>query len=303
LGQSEQDLEVVVVDDGSTDNTREAVHECGNTRVRYFYKQNGGPASARNLGLAKAAGEYVAFLDSDDTWPCNYLKVMLSHLSANPDFGGAYSLVTLIQEDGRRIPSYKRPAGKSGWITQDLFRRGFVWPSATVFRASAWESFFFDEHLSRTSEDSDAFLRLSTRVQLMFVPDVEAFHTISDDSVCKTEAIVCSRPLSLERFYFKLGGNEIISPSLARRRLSHAYRQVAEGCRAKGAKTAARMLYRRAIHYWPFDIRLYEGWLRAMSLPDGSDPQPAWRMPDPLGEPVGPNRFEASQAPEATWAS
>jgi glycosyltransferase involved in cell wall biosynthesis len=296
LGQSEQDVEIVVIDDGSTDETREVISGFGDARVRYFYKQNGGPASARNLGLAKATGRYIAFLDSDDTWPSDYLEVMLSHLAGKPDFGGAYSSITVVERDGRRVRAYKRPAGKSGWITQDLFQRGFIWPSATVFRASAWEGFFFDERLSKTSEDSDAFLRLSTRVQLLFVVDVEAFHTVSGDSISRAEGVVLSRPLSLERFYFDLGGKRIIPRSTAYRRLSHAYRRVAEDCRAKGQKTAAQALYRRAIHYWPFDLRLYKGWLGAKRFPSGADPQPAWRMPEPLGEPVGPSRFERVQA-------
>ena len=70
LAQSYPALEVIVVDDGSTDDTRATIARdyADDARVRYVYKQNGGPASARNIGFAQSRGEYVALLDSDDTW-------------------------------------------------------------------------------------------------------------------------------------------------------------------------------------------------------------------------------------------
>ena len=187
VAQTEADSEIIVVDDGSVDDTRAVVEACGDGRVNYFYKTNGGPAGARNLGLSKAKGEYVAFLDSDDTWPEDYLEVMLSKLESNSEFGAAYSPITVVHPDGTEVRSYKTPDGKSGWLTEDLFKRGFIWPSAAVFRFCVWENHYFDELMARTSEDSDAFLRLSMLTQLLFVPDVQAFHRMSSDSISADE--------------------------------------------------------------------------------------------------------------------
>ena len=290
LAQSERDLEVIVVDDGSEDDTRSIVGSLNDSRVSYCYKKNGGAASARNFGLSKAVGKYVAFLDSDDFWPERYLEVMLTPLQINSEFGAAYSPITVVYPDGSKVTSYKRPDGKNGWITLDLFKRGFIWPSAAVFQRSAWTDFYFDEAL-RTSEDSDAFLRLSMRTQFLFVPDVEAFHTISRDSISAEVGIVCTRLLVLERFYFRLGGDKIVPSHIARRRLSHAYRKVAEDKRCKGARAAALGLFRRAIHYWPNDIRLYIGLVRTLLLSSKNDHEPNWKMPGPLGDPIGSNRF------------
>ena len=75
LDQTESDLEIIVVDDGSTDDTHSIVSGISDDRVFYFFKTNGGPAGARNLGLSKAKGEYIAFLDSDDFWPENYIEL------------------------------------------------------------------------------------------------------------------------------------------------------------------------------------------------------------------------------------
>ena len=291
LTQTLDDLEVLVVDDGSTDNTKEVIGSIADTRVKYLRKGNTGPAGARNFGLSKAEGQYVLFLDSDDFWPENYLEVMLSRLKQNSEFGGGYSPITVVHADGRREESYKRPNGKSGWLTADLFKRGFIWPSAAIFRSAVWEDFYFDELLARTSEDSDAFLRLSTRTQLLFVPDVEAFHRMSPDSISGEEGVACSRMLSLERFYFKLGGDKILPPKMARRRLSHACRKVAEDRRRKMARNAALKLYKHAVRYWPYDMRLYAGLYKTLLLDRNEDPEPDWEMPEPLGDPVGTNRF------------
>jgi len=291
LAQTEPDSEIIVVDDGSVDDTRAVIENLSDSRVSYFYKTNGGPASARNFGISKARGKYIAFLDSDDFWPECYLEIMLSNLEKNCEFGATYSLITVLRSDGTEVESYKRPDGKSGWITEDLFKRSFIWPSAAIFRSSVWESFYFDELLARTSEDSDAFLRLSTLTQFSFVPEVQAFHRISSDSISADEGVACSRVLSLERFYFKLGGDKIIPAKMARRRLSHACRKVAEDRRNKKKKTAALKLYQRAIKYWPCDLRLYIGLSKTLFLDRSKDPEPSWEMPEPLDDPIGTNRF------------
>jgi hypothetical protein len=233
----------------------------------------------------------VAFLDSDDFWPENYLEFMLSQLGSNKEFGAAYSPITLVRPEGGKLESYKRPEGKSGWIASELFMRGSVWPSAALFRSSAWTDFYFDERLNRTSEDSDAFLRLSMQTKFLFVPGVEALHRISADSICAQEPISCSRAFVLERFYFRLGGDKIVPVKTARRRISHAYRRVAEDRRKRGLRRAAMQLYERAIWYWPYDLRLYLGYLKTLFLRSSTDQEPDWKLPEPLGEPIGSSRF------------
>lgn len=291
LAQTKLDLEVIVVDDGSTDDTSKVVEGLQDGRVSYFYKINGGAASARNLGLSKCEGEYVAFLDSDDFWPAHYIEVMVSHLENNSEFGAVYSPITVMYPDGSKVKSYKMPKGKSGWITLDLFRNSFVWPSAVVFRGSVWKDFYFDELLKRSYEDSDAFLRLSMYTQFLFVPEVEALYRISADSISSEVGVACTRILVLERFYFELGGDKVIPAKIARRRLSHSCRKVAEDRRRTGARAAALGLFRRAIRHWPYDLRLYLGLLRVLLLSSSKDQNPNWKMPQPLGHPLGTNRF------------
>lgn len=82
--QAYQPLEIIVVDDGSTDETATVVLRLGNG-IRYFYQPNQGPAAARNAGLAIAQGELIAFLDVDDLWPADKLAQQMACLNANAE--------------------------------------------------------------------------------------------------------------------------------------------------------------------------------------------------------------------------
>jgi len=289
LDQTESDLEIIVVDDGSTDDTCSVVESLNDRRITYFYKTNGGPASARNFGLSKVKGKYIAFLDSDDYWPKNYLEVMVSRLENDSKFGAAYSPVTVVYPDGKQLKSYKCPKGKEGWICVDLFENSFIWIFAAVFCSSVWEDFYFDEKLGRSSEDSDAILRLSMKVQFKFVPEVEVFHRISIDSISAGEGVNLNRVLSQQRLYYQLGGDRIIPARIARKRLSHSFRKVAEDRKSKKERSAAIKLYLKAVKYWPFDIRLYIGLLGTMLIT--KDVDPGWQMPVALGTPIETQRF------------
>ena len=85
LGQSVTDFELVVVDDGSTDNSVVMVQEIHDERIRVISKQNGGVCSARNAGIRAAHGEYVALMDADDIWDKDYLKEQLRMVADFPD--------------------------------------------------------------------------------------------------------------------------------------------------------------------------------------------------------------------------
>jgi len=83
VNQSYGDFELVIVDDGSVDNTEEIIKTFDDERIKYYKKQNGGVSTARNHGLDNANGMYISFLDSDDYWDSNFLELMLSEIGSS----------------------------------------------------------------------------------------------------------------------------------------------------------------------------------------------------------------------------
>lgn len=278
LRQSFTDFEIIAVDDGSTDDSRRVIESVGDGRIKYIYKPNGGVSSARNAGMAEANGKYIAFLDSDDTWPPDFLKIMTAKLEQNPDCGFAYTATTIGSDT-----SYNIERCASGSITAELFKNSFIWPMAVLIRKDVLKDFWFDEAL-RNSDDNDAFLRLSIRTKFLFVSDIEVTRYSSADAHSKASYISgsCNRARSLERFYFTLGGDKIIPRPAAFRKIGRVYRRAAERHRKGGYRSAAVKLYKRAIHYQPFDFRLYIGLLKVL-LAGGADKEPGWSLPPPLG--------------------
>jgi glycosyltransferase involved in cell wall biosynthesis len=101
LGQTVQPIEVLVVDDGSRDDTREVVERFP-APVRYVWRENGGSAAARNTGIRESRGEYVAFLDADDVWESTKLEVQLALHAAHPHIG--WSITGHLTTDGAGEP-------------------------------------------------------------------------------------------------------------------------------------------------------------------------------------------------------
>jgi glycosyltransferase involved in cell wall biosynthesis len=284
LTQAMDDFEILVVDDGSTDDTRQVVDAIADERIKYIHKKNGGVSSARNLGIARATGTYIAFLDSDDIWPACFLEATSDALDARQDHGLAYTATVQEFPDGRReTDNLKRCV--SGQITVELFAHSTIWPMAVLIRRSVLNDFWFDENL-KICDDNDAFMRLSTRTKFIFVPDVYVTRRASDDShssAVYTEGAYV-RALSLERFYYSLGGVQFVPAALAKKKISHCYRRAGERHRKKGFRKAAMGFLRRAIKYDPLDVRLYVGLIKAAALSKEDDGLADWHMPEALGD-------------------
>ena len=129
LDQTFNDFEILVVDDGSTDDTREVVGCFGN-RIRYFYQENAGASAARNRGILAAQGEFIAFLDSDDYWVSSKLEVQVEIFDKNPRVGLVHAKAMVVNEHGeqRGVMPTKDP----GRTFSEIIEIGAFFPVCSV---------------------------------------------------------------------------------------------------------------------------------------------------------------------------
>jgi len=132
LGQTLDDFELIVVDDGSTDRTRDVVRELDDTRVRALFLEHAGVSRARNAAIGIARGEWIAFLDDDDEWLPPYLERQLAHLDAAPNAGAVYCTTKRLTEDGETLVTPLHCP--SGAVFDDLLQRWKPSTSATMVR-------------------------------------------------------------------------------------------------------------------------------------------------------------------------
>lgn len=161
-------FELIVVDDGSSDDTQKLVESYG-LAVRYVYQPNAGVSAARNKGVTIAEGEWLAFLDSDDFWLPGKLRLQLAYLAANPDLKLCQTDELWIR-NGARLNPRKYHAKPSGHCFPQLLERCLVSPSAVMIHRDVFaEVGLFDEGLP-ACEDYDMWLRIGCRYALGLLP-------------------------------------------------------------------------------------------------------------------------------------
>jgi glycosyltransferase involved in cell wall biosynthesis len=155
---------VIVVDDGSSDKTAEIVQSFSD--VRYIYQVNHGVAVARNTGIASARGEFVAFLDQDDLWTPEKLRVQMDYLLKNPDVGYVIARQSIFLESGTAPPS---------WLKNDILlhdQTGFL-PGTLLIRKSVFKQIGIFDSVYNNVSDAEFFFRAKDAgVRMKMLPDV-----------------------------------------------------------------------------------------------------------------------------------
>ena len=164
----ENALELLVVDDGSEDQTRAVVESFGR-RVVYLYQPHRGVSVARNFGLGRSHGEYIAFLDSDDLWKKEKIGTQMAFFQAFPTAKVCYTEEIWLRR-GVRLNPHKKHQKPSGWIFDRMLPLCLLSLSSCLFRGEIFSEIGgFDEHLP-VCEDYDFAIRLAFRHPVYLIP-------------------------------------------------------------------------------------------------------------------------------------
>jgi len=238
LAQDFDDFELIVVDDGSTDNTRQILEDYGNELI-IIAQNNRGASAARNRGIAEAGASLIAFLDSDDLWQPHKLSRQVEFFNANPE-----ALICQTEEiwirNGVRVNPKKRHHKFSGMIFEPSLALCLVSPSAVMIRKKLFDTVgLFDESLL-ACEDYDLWLRISCRYPV---------HLIEDPLIIKRggHQDQLSKAAGLDKFRIqslkKIIDNGRLSQSQRRaavRTLQEKCAVYAGGCRKRGREEEAQ---------------------------------------------------------------
>ena len=183
LNQTYQDFEIIVIDDGSTDNTEETVKSFNNFKIRYIcHTNNQGVSVARNTGIRASRGKYIALLDSDDEWLPEKLDKQIKVLKSEfPEAGVVYSNVLYIDESGKNMKKLGNPKKVEGHIYEDLLVRNYVGTSSTLLvKKECFNRVGLFDGLLKAQNDWDMWIRIAKyyRFALIKIPLVKyRFHS------------------------------------------------------------------------------------------------------------------------------
>lgn len=193
LQQTYRDFEVIVIDDGSTDDTPEALASYGD-KIRAIRKANAGPAAARNTGIMDACGELIAFLDDDDLWDPRKLDVYVTAFDQHPEVGAVYGNYQFIDGDGRIVAPLEIEAeshfGKmpSGQVYYEFLSSFYGVPATMMVRRECFaRAGLFDPHCDSV-EDWDMWIRIARDCKFLHIQEPLAYYRCQPNSVSTNNA-------------------------------------------------------------------------------------------------------------------
>jgi len=264
LQQSYLNLEIIVVDDGSTDDTEQVIIPyLDDPKITYIRQQNRGQAVAKNVGINQSCGDFIAFLDADDLWCPEKITKQMAYFE-DKDVGVVYCRAMYLDENNDELDyemngTYLKP--QQGMVTKWLLFDNFVQFSSTVVRKDCFAVFKgFDESL-KMGIDWDLWLRISTMYKFGFVDDRLFYYRMGHPgqmSKNSTERQKCS-----DRIIDKFLTNFPNFVTTVETDKMYAYTYCNRGSYFRNIdKKQSYQLYFKAIAISPFWIPAYKGLLK-----------------------------------------
>ncbi len=254
MAQTEEDWRIVLVDDGSTDDTRSVVElyvkQLGD-RFTYIHQENRGLPAARNAAIHASNAPFLALLDADDLWLPNRLTDSLASFT-DRRVGLSYGQISRFDEDGKVFYTFTGNKQQRGSTVNLLYTRRIELPCPSItFRRECVEKVgFFDESM-RATEDRDMWLRIAQHYEVAFVPRVVALYRTSTSSMSgDLPRMLRSQRQFLQKHYGKPGCGWVARQVA----LGRAYKQQAESYAERGHYGPSVRHALHAVALAPFDL-------------------------------------------------
>jgi glycosyltransferase involved in cell wall biosynthesis len=266
LKQRFQDFELIVVDDGSADDTRGALAPY-ESRIRYVYQENRGPSAARNFGVRHAKAPWIAILDSDDLCAPSHLEALYGHVAARPDCAMVFANGAYVSglEHNREtiIPAPKsRQLEARGVRLIDIFEKSIVRLQAALISKSAYEAVGGHDESLRICMDLDLAFRMFMSFPVAYLDEVVFFYRKHEGNIGRNEELrlaenICVIEKLLRDFS---DARTVLGPKKVAQRLAYRYYRLAKGRWKRDRKKDARAALQAAIRLCPgnFKYRLYQ---------------------------------------------
>ena len=254
LNQTYKDYEIIVVDDGSVDGTRDVLMPYMQ-KIRYHYKENGGIASAKNAGIGLSQAEFVAFLDHDDLWAPDKLQLQMEHFNENPQIGLVYAKYTSFR-DGEELRT-KPEKGYSGWIFKELLSKSFIQTSTVVVKRECLDAVGpYDETFS-LGDEYDMFLRIAQKFQCGFVDKGLTRYRVHDTNASNNDFLFDNENLGVyKKVYNNFTDIDGVEKKILRKRIARYSMKVAEGLYSQGKLEESKEYQKEANSFLPFYKRI-----------------------------------------------
>lgn len=249
LNQTVNDLELIIVDDGSKDNSRHIIKEYAakDPRVKpIFHERNFGIPRGANDCIKNASGKYFAFIGSDDLWYPSKTEKQLKVIEKNPE-KIIWSEGHIIDSDGEltgrtTTELLYSPIKKSGYIFQELLREDFIFGQSIMMKTEIAQKYSFNENL-RYVNDHQFFVEVAKEHDYFFMPESLAKYRIHDQNITsKNHKLWFKERIMLRNYLIQKYGGEISTQSLA-----DMYYKIGYAYAGLGENELARYFYTKAI--------------------------------------------------------
>jgi len=262
LAQTYKDYEIIVVDDGSTDNTSEIL-EPYQDKIRYIFQENQGLSAARNTGIKDARGRFIALLDSDDLWLPGKLAKQMAALDKNGDVAFVYSNFVFIDEVGGFLKvAYKPKTVVSGHIFEDvlLCRTAPSYPSTWLLKKECFDEVgLFDTEFKR-SEERDIGVRIAKIFKMYGIAEplvkIRQIRSVETLGRCSAKDREYYRSKFLDKLFRESNGEPIIEKNKGRL-TAHYYFIAGLAYLKEQNLSAARNRFWLSIVNRPFQLKAY----------------------------------------------